>query len=236
MANDELETLWEEVVVAWCDVSQCLVLYNWVMWCRMGKGVICLSLTLINQFTQWTPRLMSSAQGPGQFLCTKLRAFTISSFNGRFLVFVINRHGVTAPCSSLKVNRRFGGTSRLYHQDRINRGRDQPESRWQTEYSAGRKCKEWTSVAIGSPVGQNETTTERTNRRQGHEFMMALKRAGFAGVGKRQEEKHNRVLGREPTCKREVESQVYSGRGNSVISQKIILLITNQILHRYCYP
>jgi hypothetical protein len=38
------------------------------------------------------------------------------------------------PCSPLKVNRRFGGTRRLYLQGRrISRARNQSESRWQAE-------------------------------------------------------------------------------------------------------
>jgi hypothetical protein len=50
-------------------------------------------------------------------------------------------------------------------------------------------------------------TTERTSRRKEQEFNLALKRGGFAGLGKRQEKKCKGVLGREPTCKGEMLSE-----------------------------
>jgi hypothetical protein len=48
------------------------------------------------------------------------------------------------------------------------------------------------------PLGSH-TITERTNRRQEQEFMTALKRGGFAGLGERQGKSVRGVLGREPT-------------------------------------
>jgi hypothetical protein len=58
-------------------------------------------------------------------------------------------------------------------------------------------------------VGQTETagyhtTNERTNRRQEEEFRMALKRCGFAGLGKREGKNCKGVLGRGPTSKGEM--------------------------------
>jgi hypothetical protein len=47
-----------------------------------------------------------------------------------------------APCSPLKVNRRFGGTCRLHLQGRrISRARNQREIRWQAEQSACRNFR-----------------------------------------------------------------------------------------------
>jgi hypothetical protein len=54
-------------------------------------------------------------------------------------------------------------------------------------------------------MGQNgktdsHRTTQQTNSQQEQEFRMAQKKGGFAGLGNRHG-KHERVLGREPTCK-----------------------------------
>jgi hypothetical protein len=51
-----------------------------------------------------------------------------------------------------------------------------------------KEMEELTSVLIGSPWDGMKllgchATTEQTNRRQEQEFMMALKRGGFAGLG-----------------------------------------------------
>jgi hypothetical protein len=52
--------------------------------------------------------------------------------------------------------------------------------------------EEWTCFPTGwswkrmKSLGSH-TTTERTNRRQEQDFRMALKRGGFAAVGRRQE-------------------------------------------------
>jgi hypothetical protein len=67
-----------------------------------------------------------------------------------------------------------------------------------------REMEKWASVPIYSPWDSMKSlgshmTTERTNRREEQEFRMALKRGGFAGVGKRP--------GREPTCKVERSSE-----------------------------
>jgi hypothetical protein len=118
--------------------------------------------------------------GPGQFLCTKLRtrpsAFSMSSFNRRLLVFLINRYGYeetvfwdTAPCSPLNVKRR------LHLQDRISRARYQSEKHVTSQVidwpeildyvGSRREMEEWTSVLIGSPVGQNETSGLSRDRR-----------------------------------------------------------------------
>jgi hypothetical protein len=57
-------------------------------------------------------------------------------------------------------------------------------------YIGNRKeIEEWTSVPIGSPWDRMKplcchAPTEQTNRRQEQEFMMALKRGCFAGLGK----------------------------------------------------
>jgi hypothetical protein len=70
--------------------------------------------------------------------------------------------------------------------------------------------EEWASVPTGSqwdrmkPLGSH-MTSERTNRRPEWEFMTALKRGSFAGLGIRQE-KCKDVLDREPTCKVETSS------------------------------
>jgi hypothetical protein len=77
------------------------------------------------------------------------------------------------------------------------------------------------------PLGSH-ATAERTNSRQEHVYE-AMKMSGFAGLGNRQEEKCKGVLGREPTCKGERSSEPQAwggGRGNSVISQQIVLPLT----------
>jgi hypothetical protein len=51
------------------------------------------------------------------------------------IVFRLGNCSSEEPCSPLKVNRRFGGTYRLYLQGRINRARYQRESRLQAERS-----------------------------------------------------------------------------------------------------